>query len=83
MTGFPEYDLEQMLFRPKRKRERELLGPTCHEIKSRGIDRPRRPCARCGKKFQPTLQRRLLCASCFGDDDMNANGALPDSPFTL
>ena len=26
---------------------------------------PERPCSRCGKRFQPTLRRRLLCAGCF------------------
>ena len=29
-------------------------------------DRPERPCSRCGKMFQPSLKRRMLCASCFG-----------------
>ena len=27
--------------------------------------RPKRPCARCDAKFQPTVRRRLLCARCF------------------
>ena len=29
------------------------------------IDRPKRACARCGKEFQPTGKRRMLCAECF------------------
>ena len=28
-------------------------------------DKPERPCARCGKRFQLTVKRHLLCASCF------------------
>lgn len=32
------------------------------------IDRPERPCARCGNTFQPTVKRRLLCYPCFTDD---------------
>ena len=24
-----------------------------------------RPCARCGRKFQPTIKRRMLCAECY------------------
>ena len=27
--------------------------------------RAKRPCARCGKRFQPTLKRLMLCLSCF------------------
>ena len=30
------------------------------------LDRPKRPCACCGRRFQPTVRRRLLCAGCFG-----------------
>ncbi len=29
------------------------------------IDKPPRPCACCGKAFQPTIRRRLLCEWCF------------------
>ncbi len=25
----------------------------------------RRPCANCGRRFQPTIKRRMLCANCF------------------
>ena len=32
-------------------------------------DKPERPCTRCGKSFQPTLKRRLLCAGCFRRGD--------------
>ena len=27
---------------------------------------PERPCTSCGKVFQPSLKRRLLCKFCFG-----------------
>ena len=27
--------------------------------------RRKRPCCRCGKRFQPTLKRLMLCLSCF------------------
>ena len=26
---------------------------------------PMRPCARCRRKFQPTVKRRMLCHGCF------------------
>ena len=26
---------------------------------------PTRPCARCGRKFQPNVKRRMLCHGCF------------------
>ena len=29
------------------------------------LDKPKRPCARCGRRFQPTVKRRMLCAGCF------------------
>ena len=29
---------------------------------------PERPCACCGKSFQPTIRRRLLCKLCFAED---------------
>ena len=28
-------------------------------------DKPKRPCARCGNRFQPTTKRRMLCLRCF------------------
>ena len=33
------------------------------------LDRPERPCAKCGKQFQPTVRRRLLCGPCFNGGD--------------
>ena len=30
------------------------------------LDRPKRPCACCGRSFAPTVRRRLLCSGCFG-----------------
>ena len=29
------------------------------------LKRPKRSCTRCGVRFQPTVKRRLLCATCF------------------
>ena len=29
------------------------------------LDRPRRPCSCCGRKFRPTARRWMLCATCF------------------
>lgn len=26
----------------------------------------RRPCANCGRSFQPTVKRRMLCGPCYG-----------------
>ncbi len=37
------------------------------------LDRPERPCARCRREFQPTVRRRMLCATCFADEDRNLN----------
>ena len=35
----------------------------------RPLDRPKRACAKCGNRFQPTVLRRLLCLYCFGQAD--------------
>lgn len=52
-------------------------APESESANGWGIDReldcPKRPCARCGKKFQPTQRRRMLCGSCFADDS-NGHG---------
>ena len=37
---------------------------------------PKRGCARCRRRFQPTARRRLLCAACFFDDGHDQAGAL-------
>ena len=29
-------------------------------------DKPKRSCARCGNRFEPTTKRWMLCARCFG-----------------
>ncbi|WP_199252586.1 hypothetical protein [Chachezhania sediminis] len=29
------------------------------------LNRPERPCARCGRMFQPTTRRLILCHGCF------------------
>ena len=31
----------------------------------RVIEAPKRPCANCGKRFQPTVKRSMLCEPCF------------------
>ena len=35
--------------------------------------KPERPCARCGRRFRPTVKRQLLCSECFrrGDAGMD------------
>ena len=33
--------------------------------KDRALDRPKRRCVKCGKRFQPTILRRVLCTYCF------------------
>lgn len=30
---------------------------------------PKRPCARCGNPFQPTVKRRMLCLGCYKGAD--------------
>ena len=39
-------------------------------------DRPERPCNACGRTFQPTLRRRLLCAGCYRDDGNSAANSI-------
>ncbi len=29
------------------------------------LDRPPRPCSRCGTMFAPTIKRRMLCQNCW------------------
>ena len=33
------------------------------------LDRPKRRCSNCGRKFQQTTKRYLLCADCFSKSD--------------
>ena len=41
--------------------------PRSHTMTDRpDLSRDKRPCARCGNKFQPTDKRRLLCLRCYG-----------------
>ena len=46
-----------------------LPAPKGPSVPGRGgdkpLDRPERPCSRCGKTFKPTLRRRMLCQECF------------------
>ena len=35
------------------------------------LDVPAKPCNCCGTMFQPTVQRRMLCAYCFGKREEN------------
>ena len=41
-------------------------GPLPSPATDPRIDRPKRPCSRCGRSFKPTVRRRMLCAGCFG-----------------
>ena len=43
----------------------DVEGPTRHNPGDPEIDKPERPCSRCGKRFQPTVRRRVLCDGCF------------------
>ena len=45
----------------------------------RPVDRPPRPCSRCGKEFKPTLKRRMLCGSCFSYANDMDNPLEPDT----
>ena len=40
--------------------------PPAHNRDPALKDEPKRRCARCGQKFQPTAKRRMLCARCYG-----------------
>ena len=40
--------------------------PPAHNQDPTDKSQERRPCARCGQRFQPTLRRVMLCARCFG-----------------
>ena len=49
-----------------RRFEMNAIEPGPHPTGDRPLpDRPERPCSRCGKTFQPTLKRRMLCVGCF------------------
>ena len=39
-------------------------GHATHRTEAR-TGAPKRPCARCGNLFFPTLKRRMLCNSCY------------------
>ena len=41
-------------------------GPPPRPNLDPNLDLPKRPCTSCGRRFRPTVRRRLLCASCFG-----------------
>ena len=44
----------------------ERIGPgRLARPKDAPLDRPKRGCACCGQKFQPTFKRRMLCTGCF------------------
>ena len=42
-------------------------------VKDKPLDRPKRPCLNCGRKFQPTKARQMLCLGCYRHGQ--------DSPF--
>ena len=41
------------------------------KVRDAPLDRPKRRCSNCGRTFQPTVTRRMLCAYCYrrGDPD--------------
>ena len=42
------------------------MPPPLHVRDPVDKSRPKRPCARCGQRFQPTYKHRMLCARCYG-----------------
>lgn len=52
--------------------EWDLPGGDAGRTGDRELDKPERPCARCGKRFAPTIRRRLLCYGCFSGADESA-----------
>ncbi len=53
-------------------------APSTHRTKATvdpPIDKPPRPCSRCGKTFQPTVRRRMLCEWCYTRGDFTDAGA--------
>ena len=48
-------------------------GPNPRPSVDPRLDRPRRPCSWCGRRFAPMMKRRMLCSSCFGRAD-NSHG---------
>ena len=47
---------------PAKEAEREERGAIHHETPS---GRPPRPCNRCGREFEPTRTRWILCSPCY------------------
>ena len=43
----------------------EHVAPVPARGRDAKLDKPKRPCAGCGRKFAPTVKRRLLCADCY------------------
>ncbi|MDE0718790.1 MAG: hypothetical protein OXH64_12725 [Rhodospirillaceae bacterium] len=43
------------------------LEPADPDSDQVGPKAPKRPCARCGTMFQPTVKRRMLCLGCYKD----------------
>ena len=52
------------------------VQPGDGERRDEPIDRPRRPCANSGRRFQPTLRRRLLCGPCFAGTNLPQGGGV-------
>lgn len=42
--------------------------------------RKKQPCARCGKVFQPTLMRRILCMTCYLKPEPSFAHVAPNEP---
>ena len=52
------------------------LNADAVRVKDPPLDKPKRPCAGCGRRFQPTVKRRMLCTECYrrGEAPMHADG---------
>ena len=71
MMGWPLYRNGKQLAVGEDLRQDSGFNPETDKTQHHRTDlpdaaRPERPCALCGRSFQPTARRRMLCAGCFG-----------------
>ena len=57
--------VEQWQARERHKQNGQARGPGYETDRPLAV--PPKPCQCCGKQFQPTLSRRMLCAACYSD----------------
>ena len=63
----------------RKRTPQPLYGPSKVPLADHKLKVSPRPCSNCGRKLQPTVQRRLLCAYCFrGGDEGSVNGGWPE-----